>query len=98
MVPLAPVQGTVAANVARDWIWQGSLSKPAGSHPGEIALMVAAGRPETAEPAATRLLGAAEVVLGLVFLLRARQRWPQRIGNRREEARRRGVLAKGHKM
>ena len=65
-----------ASTIAFIWVWQGVVPKLLALHPDELALMLASGVPETWAPAAMRLLGAAELVFGIVFLLSARRRWP----------------------
>ena len=64
-----------AAAIAFIWIWQGVVPKLLTLHPDELALVLASGLPET-WAAAVRLLGAAELAFGTVFLLYARRRWP----------------------
>ena len=68
-----------AATIAFIWIWQGFVPKLAGPHPGELALVLAAGVPEPWAPAVIRLLGVAEVAIGTFFLVYARRRWPWQV-------------------
>ena len=65
-----------AAAIAFIWIWQGVVPKLLTLHPDELALALASGLPETWAAPAVRLLGAAELAFGTVFLLCARRRWP----------------------
>ena len=65
-----------AAAIAFIWIWQGVVPKLLTLHPDELALVLASGLPETWAEPAVRLLGAAELAFGTVFLLCARRRWP----------------------
>ena len=72
----ALIHALAAATISLVWIWQGTVPKLAGPHPDELALIVASGVPDQWGRAAAGLLGAGEVLFGIVFLVWARHRWP----------------------
>ena len=72
----ALIHALAAATIAFIWIWQGVVPKLAGPHPEELAMLLAAGVPGAWVDAAARVVGAAELAFGLVFLPFARRRWP----------------------
>lgn len=70
------VHGLAAATAFFVWMWHGVVPKLAGPHPDELALLFAAGVPETWLAPVARLAGIAEAALGLAFIPFARHRWP----------------------
>ena len=72
----AMIHALTAAAVAFVWMWEGILPKLGGPHPDELAMLRAAGVPETWSTPLTYLAGVMEIAIGLAFLACARQRWP----------------------
>ena len=70
------IHAVAAAALALLWIWQGLVPKLWALHPAEVELSLASGIPESMAPSFLRILGAAEVVLGVAFPFFARRRWP----------------------
>jgi hypothetical protein len=69
------IHALAAATIAFIWLWQGFVPKLLALHPDELAMLLAGGVPEQLAPAVLRLLGAAEMAFGAIFLLCARRRW-----------------------
>lgn len=59
------------------WIYQGLVPKLLGPHADELAMAQAAGIPLAYQTLVSFVAGAAEVIFGMLLIMRHRQAWPQ---------------------
>ena len=62
--------------VAFVWLWHGLVPKLLGPHPDELDMLREAGVAEPLVAPLTMVVGLAEVVMGLLVVIRSRGRWP----------------------
>jgi hypothetical protein len=72
----ALIHALAAATVSFVWIWHGVVPKLAGPHPDELAMLFEAGVPESWLTSGVKIIGIAELLLGLAVPLFAMRRWP----------------------